>query len=107
LPHAFGVGDEVDRDDLPVADGVAGHTPAVPRRCPDEPAAPSTSACWAGLAPRVAQAATVAAPRVTLGAPMRTAVSSALTLTSGSSSANRASKSPPREAARKASTTSR
>jgi hypothetical protein len=35
LAHAFGVGDEVDRDDPPIADRAAGHPAGPPTRRPD------------------------------------------------------------------------
>ena len=71
------------------------------------PAEPSTRAGCAPLARPKKVAATAAAPRTSLAAPTRTAAPSERSTTSGSSNASRASSSPPREAARKASTTSR
>src|SRR5262249_14425840 len=71
------------------------------------PAAPSMSAGRAARARPENVLATAAAPRTSLAAPMRTTSASARSTTSGSSSARRASKLPSREAARKASTTSR
>jgi CorA-like Mg2+ transporter protein len=74
------------------------------------PAAPFTSAgCrWAvGSAPMSACLATAAAPRVTLGAAGRLAPKSDRRTTSGSSRETRVSKSPPRAARKKASTTAR
>jgi hypothetical protein len=71
------------------------------------PAAPFTSAGCAARARPEKVSATARAPRTSLGAPACTAARSARSTTSGSSSARSASKSPQREAARKASTTSR
>lgn len=71
------------------------------------PAAPSTrTACATGIRPR-SILATACAPRISLIAPRDTAAWSVRTTISGASSASSVSKEPSREAARKASTTSR
>src|SRR5664280_356415 len=74
------------------------------------PAAPFTNAGWssaAGLAPRRACLATAAAPRTIVDVAGRLGPKSARRTTSGWSRATRASKSPPRAARKKASTTAR
>src|SRR5215212_2009283 len=97
--EARGVGDHLDLDDL------AAHE----REAEDDaaPMAPFTSAGRAKRARPKKVSATAGAPRTSPCAPACTAAPSALSTTSGSSTARNAPKSPPREAARKASTTSR
>ena len=81
------------------------------RVCPPgahaKPARPSISATRATRAPPDSAAATSAAPSVSGSAPIRNAAASGRSTTLGSSNDNKPSKSPPRAAARNASTTSR
>jgi hypothetical protein len=107
---AVWVGDRVELDDLALGDGEGDHgvgPPVHPQDGAGRTVDQGRVHLGGGLAPWSAWRATAAAPRVTADRRGRLGLKSAPTTTSGWSTATRASKSPARLAARKASPTAR